>query len=214
MSVRLPNGGTFAIATVYSAAKVVTAITNANPAVATSTAHGLANGDIVVITSGWNRLQDRAVRVANVTANTFDLEGINTTNTTTYPAGSGAGSVKLANTFVQIPQILGTATEGGEQQFTTYQFLENDFETRIPTKKSAKGLTLTIGDDPTLPGYIEMAKANDDRVQRVIRFSLPGGSFIYYNGYVTVDETPSTTQDEIMSVQGSISFNTATRYAS
>ena len=214
MSVRLPNGGTFAIATVYSAAKPVTILSNANPAVATSTAHGLANGDIVVVSSGWNKLQDRAVRVSGVTANTFNLEGIDTTNTTSYPPGGGVGSVKLASTFVQIPQILGTATEGGEQQFTTYQFLENDFETRIPTKKSAKGLTLTIGDDPSLPGYIEMAKANEDRVQRVVRFSLPGGSSILYNGYVTVDETPSTTQDEIMAVQGSISFNTATRYAS
>jgi hypothetical protein len=214
MSVRLPNGGTFAIATVYGSALTITGITNANPGVATSTAHGLANGDIIVPTSGWNRLSDRPVRVSGVTANTFNLEGIDTSNTTTYPAGSGAGTCKKASTFVQIPQILGTATEGGEQQFTTYQFLEDDFETRIPTKKSAKGLKLTIGDDPTLPGYIEMAKANEDRVQRVIKFSLPGGSFIYYNGYVTVDETPSTTQDEVMAVEGSISFKTATRYAS
>lgn len=215
MSVKLPNGGVFAIASVYSAAKAVTILTNANPAVATSTAHGLANGDIVVISaSGWNRLQERAVRVSGITANTFELEGIDTTNVTTYPIGSGIGSVKLANSFLQIPQILKTATEGGQQQFATFQFLEDDFETRMPTKKSAKGLSLTIGDDPTLPGYIEMAKANEDRLQRVIRFSLPGGSFIYYNGYVTVDETPSTTQDEIMAVEGSISFKTATRYAS
>lgn len=215
MSVRLPNGGTFAIATAYDAPDITTAITNANPAVVTATAHGLSNGDVVAVTSGWSRLSNRVVRVANVTANTFELEGVDTTSTTTFPVGGGLGSVTRAFTFVQIPQILKTATDGGEQQFATYQFLEDDFENRIPTKKSAQGLTLTIGDDPTLPGYQQMVKANDDRLPRVIRFSLPGGSSILFYGIVSVNETPSTTQDEVMSVQGSISMQgKPTRYVS
>ena len=214
MAVKLPNGGTFAIASAYGSNITVTAITNANPAVATSTAHGLANGDIVEVTSGWAKLNNRVVRVANITANTFELEGINTASTSAYAAGSGTGTVRKATTFVQLSQVLNTATSGGEQQFATFQFLEADQESQIPTNKSAMSLTLTVADDPTLPGYIEAVKANEDRLVRAVRFSLANGSFIYYNGFVSINETPSTTQNEVMSVQATISVQgRVTRYA-
>lgn len=67
----------------------VTAVTLANPGVATSTAHGLSNGDIVVfdVTDGMIELDGQAVRVANVTANTFELEGLNTSSYSVWSAG-------------------------------------------------------------------------------------------------------------------------------
>jgi hypothetical protein len=214
MAVKLPNGGTFAIASAYGSSITITALSNANPAVATATAHGLSNGDIIEVSSGWAKLNNRPVRVVGVTANTFNLEGIDTTSTTAYPAAGGTGTVRKVNTFVQLAQILSTATSGGEQQFTTYQFLESDEASEIPTNKSPRRLTLSLADDPTLPGYIEAAKANEDRLQRVIRFSLPNGSVIYYNGYVSVNETPSTTQNELMAVELTLALQgRATRYA-
>lgn len=68
----------------------VTALTLANPGVATATAHGLANGDVVKFTvaGGTVELDGQAVRVANITTNTFELEGINTTGYSTWTAGS------------------------------------------------------------------------------------------------------------------------------
>lgn len=213
-TVSLPNGGTFAIASAYGSNITVTAITNANPAVATATAHGLSNGDIIEVTSGWAKLNNRIVRVANVTANTFELEGINTTSTISYPAGAGTGTVRAATTFVQLAQILNTNTSGGEQNFAAYQFLESDESSEIPTNKSPRRLTLSLADDPTLPGYIEAAEANEDRLVRAVRFSLPSGSKIYYNGFVTVNETPSTTTNEIMAVEMTLAIQgRATRYA-
>lgn len=215
MGVKLPNGGTFEIASAYGSAITVTALTNANPAVATATAHGLSNGDIIEVTSGWAKLNNRVVRVTGVTANTFNLEGIDTSSTAAYPASGGTGSVRKVTTFVQLAQIMGTQTTGGEQQFATYQFLEDDEESQIPTNKSARGLSLTIADDPTLPGYIEAAKANEDRNLRAVRFNIPGGSKILYNGYVSVNETPSTDLNAVMAVQFTLSMRgRATRYAS
>lgn len=214
MAVKLPNGGTFAIASAYGSVINVTALTNANPAVATAAGHGLSNGDIIEVTSGWSKLNNRPVRVANVTANTFELENIDTSSTTAYPAGGGVGSVRKVNSFVQLAQVLDTGTSGGEQQFVQYQFLEADQESNIPTTKSAMTLTLTLADDDTLPGYKEAVKANEDRLMRVVRFALPGGSTIYYNGFVSVNETPSTTQNQVMSVQATIALQgRVTRYA-
>jgi len=67
-------------------ATAITGITNANPGVATSAAHGLTNGDIVklVATDGMVELNEQVVRVANVDTNTFELEGIDTTNYGTF----------------------------------------------------------------------------------------------------------------------------------
>lgn len=67
-------------------ATAITAITNADPGVVTSAAHGLTNGDVVkiVASDGMVELNNQVVRVANVTTDTFELEGIDTTNYGTY----------------------------------------------------------------------------------------------------------------------------------
>ena len=49
----VPTGTLFSVATTFGSAITVTAVTNANPAVCTATAHGLSNGDLIEVTSGW-----------------------------------------------------------------------------------------------------------------------------------------------------------------
>lgn len=216
MAVSLPNGALIHIGSAYGSALAVSGITNANPAVATSAAHGLANGDYVTFSSGWSRLNNRTFRVANVTVNTFDLEGIDTTSTTTYPAGSGSGTVKKVTTWTQIQQVLNTATSGGEQQFTEFQFLEADAATSIPTAKSAARLAVTVADDPTLAGYIAAKAANDDRSPRALRLSLPNGAKIAYYAYVSMAASPSLTANEVMALEMTATFLNPdpSRYAS
>jgi len=213
MAASLPNGSTLFIGSAYGSALTVTTLTNANPGVATSTAHGLSNGDYVVVTSGWSRLNNRLVRVAGVTANTFELEGINTTDTDIYPSGSGIGSVREVTTFTQITQVLQPTAQGGEQQFLAYQFLEDDAQTEIPTTKTAGGFNFSVADDPTLTGYIAMAAANDDREARALRVNLANGSKLCYYAYLTLNETPSLTVNELMACQATARFlNKPTRY--
>jgi len=206
MAVSLPNGVTIALQTAVGSSLTISALTNANPAVATSTAHGLSNGDIVVITSGWSKLNDRVVRVSGVTANTFNLEGIDTSSTANYPAGSGTGSAKKVTTFTQVAQILECSTSGGEMQFTTYSFLENDFETQLPTQASPMTLSLTIADDPALAGYTALKNAAEARDIRALKVTFPNNATAYYNGYVSFNETPSMTKNQVMGVQATFSL--------
>ena len=214
MAVALPNGSIISIASGYGSPVTLSAITNANPGVVTAAAHGLSDGDIVEVTSGWARLTEKAVRVDNGTTNTFELEGIDTTSTTIYPNGGGAGTAREVTGWTQLAQVLTTSSEGGEQQFATYQFLESDQEKRIPTSKSAGGLTIGIADDPTLPGYILASAANDDRLPRIVRIQLANGGSIYYNAYITLNKTPSLTVNEVMACQVTLSFLAEpTRYA-
>ena len=215
MAVKLPDGATVSLQTAVGTSKTISAVTNANPAVATSTAHGLTNGMLITVTSGWSRLNNRVVRVANVTANTFELEGIDASNVSLFPAGSGIGSALQITTFTPISQILDFSTSGGEQQFATFSFLEQDFETQAPTVTSAQSITIGIGDDPTLAGYIALKVAGEQRAIRALRMTLPDGSFILYNGYVSFNETPTVTKGQVMQVNASFSLlSRPVRYAS
>ena len=78
------------IAATYSGAKTVTAVTLANPGVATSTAHGLANDTVGywTVTSGMPQLNGQATRVKNQATNTFELQGLDTTNFSAFSAGT------------------------------------------------------------------------------------------------------------------------------
>jgi len=214
MSISLPNGAIVSIASGYGAAKTMSALTNADPGVATLEAsHGVATGDYIEVTSGWSRLTDKIVRAGTVSVNDVPLEGYNTTSTTIYPSGTGTGTVREITGWTQLSQVLSSTSSGGEQQFLEYQLLESDAQKRIPTFKSAAGLTLSIADDPTLAGYILASTANDDRLQRAVKIVLPSGAIILYNAYISLNKTPSLTVNEIMAVEVTLSLlNEPVRY--
>lgn len=215
MAVSLPNGSIISIGSAVGSAQATTVLTNANPCVVTCTAHGYADGDIVIVVSGWSRINGKAFRVDNKTDNTFELEGLDTSSTTIYPAGSGLGTVQEVTTFTQVSQVLSSSSTGGEQRFLTYQFLEADNEVEIPTIKSGGGINFEVGDDPSLAGYTALSAANDDRVARCIRVVLANNSKLYYVGYVSINKTPTLEVNTLMRLAVTVRFlNEPVRYTS
>ena len=147
--------------------------------------------------------------------NTFALEDIDTSSASVYPAGAGTGSVKKVTGWTQLQQILTSTSNGGEQQFLDYQFLESDAAKRIPTFKSPAGLAFTVADDPTLAGYILAKAANDDRLPRAVRVNLPNGAKLLYYAYISLAPSPSLSVNEVMAVQVTLSLlGEPVRYAS
>lgn len=198
MAFRLPNGSTFDFAATYSPEVTVTSISNANPAVVTATGHTFVEGDIVVINSGWVKITGRAFRVGEVVTDTFELEGLDATMTTRFPVGTSAGTAKKVATWVNIPQITGVTSSGGEQQFYTFGFLEEDEDRQLPTTKSPSVLTLTVADDPAQP-YVPVVEAADElKEQRVQRLNLIDGSTILYVSVASITNTPTLTRNELM----------------
>lgn len=215
MAVTVPNGSIVAIENGSADPVVLNSITNANPALGTTAAaHGMQPGDFFEVVSGWARINNRIFRVlAAPTTTTFTFEGLDTTNQTIYPAGGGGGTIAKINGFTQLAQILNSSSSGGEQQFLEYQLLEADSQQRIPTFKNAAGLSFTVADDPNLPGYKLASTANEDRLPRAVRVSLPKGSVLLYNAYISISPIPTLTVNEIMSVEVSLSLlNGFTRY--
>lgn len=213
MSVSLPNGATISIATGYGVSAPITAISNANPAVATVTGGAVATADIIVVKSGWSRLNDRVIR-AGSGGGSVTLEGVNTTNVSTFPAGTGLGSLVEVTGWQQITQILETTSSGGSQNFVNYSFLESDTEYQIPTTKSPVAFTFKIADDATLAHYAVLDAADLARTPQAVRLLLPTGSVVYWNAYVTLSRTPSLTKNEVMSLEVTMSLvSEVTRYA-
>lgn len=91
------NGLRFLVNGVQIQPNAITAITKADPAVVSSTAHGFADGDKVYLTNigGMIELNDRQFVVANKTANDFELENEDSTGYTTFAAG-GSETITLS----------------------------------------------------------------------------------------------------------------------
>lgn len=92
--------------------KAITGITTATPPVVTSTAHGFANGDIIVQRGVGGMLNANGTfKVAGQTANTYQLttlDGQNVVGTGTYTSGGCAVDLTLADFYDDVDGALCT----------------------------------------------------------------------------------------------------------
>ena len=70
-----------------------------------------------------------------------------------------------------------------------------------------------MADDSTLPGNIQASTANDDRLPRAVKVTLPSGGIILYNCYISLNKTPSLTVNQLMACEVTASMlNEPVRY--
>ena len=208
MSTQFVNGSRFAVSTSLAAAVAITAISNANPAIADA-ATLPAEGDILLLTSGWPDLSGQVVRAANPAAGKFTLEGVDTTNTALFPAGEGAGVYEKVSSFVSFSQVLGVSMSGGEQNFHDFRFVEDrgNRQRRKPTYKSAITFNFRLAYDPNLPWYAALEAIDKAGREVILRETLPEGDVIYYSGYLSFQKIPSKELDVNQEVVATFSIN-------
>lgn len=207
MPAYLPDGSILAIASTYAAVKNMTALSNAASAVATLEAsHGVTVGNILEVTSGWGAIDGLIVRASAVSTNDVTLEKLKTTNTTRYPAGGGIGSVRKVTAWTPLNKILDFDTEGGDQKFTEFEYLEEFEGRRLPGSRSPITLKIDLADDPTQPWYDLIMAADEDRAQRAVSLTLPTGGILYYNGIISCGKTPTLKKGAVASLRASVSL--------
>ena len=213
---QVPTGSTFFVASTIAAAKTVSAITNASEAVVTSTAHGYSNGDTVIMFSGWGRLHKRAVRIKSVTTDTFVLEGVDTTNTTFYPSGTGTGTVQKITAFTQITTIMNPSSTGGEPKTVTYKFIESDVDNSINDGFTATSYTVEMDADSIgTAGYTALKTLTEVQTDTVLRIVTRSGSILLVPCTVALNESVRMQDGQINRVTASFNGNNrAVRYAS
>lgn len=213
---QVPTGSTFYIASTIATAKTVSAITNAAEASVSSTAHGYSNGDVVIMFSGWGRLNKRAFRIKSITTDAFVLEGADTTNTTFYPSGTGIGTVQKVTAFTQVTTVMNPSSTGGEPKTVNYKFIESDVEYSINDGFTATSYTLDLDADSIgSAGYTAMKNLTEVQTDTVLRVVTRSGSVLLVPCTVALNESVSMQDGQINRVKASFNGNNrAVRYAS
>ena len=87
--------------------KTITGVTQANPAVVTSTGHGFSNGDSIKVhsVSGMGELNNREFTVSNASTNTFELSGIDSSAFEAYASGGTASKIVEVTTTYETGQL-------------------------------------------------------------------------------------------------------------
>ncbi len=115
-------------AQILETAQNITGVTQANPAVVTITGHGYSNGDEVYISGvvGMTELNGKNFLVANVTANTFELQdqdgnNIDSTSYTAYSSGGTAAKVyEISSPYLEADLFAIKITQSSDVLYLTH----------------------------------------------------------------------------------------------
>lgn len=200
------TGVQFALATAFAAAKTISAISNAAPPVASSTAHGYLADDVLWLASGWSRLNKRVTEVlAAPTADSFTLKEIDATSTVLYPAAGGAGTARKITTWAVINQVMNVNPSGGEPRFVTGRYLETDVDLSAPDGFSAQQWTLDLDiDSKGLAGYLALQSQSETRVETVLRITTSANFRTYFPCFVAFNESPIMAEGQFTRVRAVI----------
>lgn len=194
-------------------AVTITGLTKASPGVATATSHGFSNGDVVLLTAnGMWQVNDKVVRVANVTTNTFELEGVDTTSFETFTSGS-AQEITFGTSITTATTINAS---GGDFAFIDTTTIHGNAQTQVPGLPSAISYSMDNIWDASDAGQVAMKSASDSQAKRCFKFQFgTGGKVIYFAGYVGFSGLPGGQAQNLVTTQAAFTINgSPTYYAS
>ena len=197
-----------------ASAVAISAVTKADPGVATSTAHGYADGDILYLGDmiGMYQLDQKAVRVDNKADNTFELEGVDTTAFDTYVTGNSY-KVTLGNSITSATTINAS---GGEFDFVDTTTIHANTKSQIPGLPSPISFQMDLIWDASDTAHAAMKTASDTQSRRVFKFQFgAGGKILLFAGYVGFSGLPGGQAQGLVTCKAVITMNgTPTYYAS
>lgn len=198
MNVTLWSGVAVAMQSVLGAALAVSAVAKANPGVATSTAHGLSNGDFVLLQNvqGMLQINNRIFRVTSVSANSFTLDG-DGADTTLYDTFISGNAYKI--TFgTNFSTLLDISVTGGEFATTDTTTIHDRQRTLKNTIASAIEMSSNSVWDVADPGLIAAKKASDVSADRCLMFTFQNGQKFLINAGVGCSLSPvGQAQDKV-----------------
>ena len=204
MAYFFPEGSSQQFSQTFASAKTITALTNANPAVATITAHGYATNDEILLTSGWEDATDSVYKVTVIDANSFSIQGLDTSNTSFFPAGTGTGSAQKLSGWTAIPQVMTISSSGGDARFTDVAPLSKRNAVKIPTGFNATSVTLSLAHDASNANYQTMLGISRTLTKVAFKQVISGGATTYGYGYMNVSEMPKLNNNQVNTVDAAI----------
>lgn len=200
MAYNFPEGARFLYSPLsgFATAKNISAISNADPAVCTSAAHGYATNDELLVLSNWEDLNETIFRATNIDTGSFSLQDVDTTDTSFFSPGGAAGSTaQKVGTWFEIPQPLTIAFNGGDPRFTPVNPLNKRNGISIPTGFNPTSINLVIGHDPANATFKSMLKISRSLRKVAFKLQMLTGAASYGFGYMSVSEAPTMAQGQV-----------------
>ncbi len=172
-----------AIQSALSAAQTISGITKASPGVVTYVGADPTNGDYVLIAAqGMNQVDGRIFRVASVNAgaNTFELEGENTTGYDTF----SSGSFQIVTFGTTLATATGLTASGGDFAFVDITTVHDTVKKQIPGLAEPAVYTFENIWDVSDAGLQALKAAADNQSLRAVRFSFATGAKVVFTGYI------------------------------
>ncbi len=199
MNFYFPEGMKVYYSETFAAAKVITGVSNANPALATSVGHGYADGDIILLDSGWEDATNNIVKVDQQSADTFQLLGLNTSDTDWFEAGAGTGNAYKVSDWVEIPGLLTFQTQGGDPRNTQIDLLAKRNSISVPTGFNPTTISGTLVWDPADAAQIAMLNITRTLTEVALKLVMSGGAKAYAYGNLALSEVPSFNRNQVNS---------------
>jgi hypothetical protein len=150
-----------------------------------------------------------------VATNTLNAEGLDTSDTTWFPAGTGTGTIQAVTGWTEIQQITDISMNGGDPKFATVALLSRRRDISLPAGFNAMTCSVTLADDPALAGQIALKTASRTTAKRMFKIIMAGSGPAYFYGHVSFNDMPLLRKGNANTVQASISIlGNFTRYAS
>jgi hypothetical protein len=178
-----------------AATKTITAVTKANPAVATSVAHGYSNGDYVyILAQGMWQIDRRVVRVANKADDTFQLEGVDSTLFDTFTSGTAA-KLTLGTSLSILVNVTGS---GGDPEFADETTIHDTVRSQTPVLSTPLTFSMEGKWDPSDAGLIALKTISDSLSSAAIMFVFSNSSRFLFEGYIQASLVPTGSFGELV----------------
>lgn len=205
MSARVATNVTLAVqSTLGSASAAATVLTLANPGVVTINTHGFSNADYLVATSidGMVQLDGQAVRVANVTTNTFELEGLDTSAFSALVASSTTfKKVTAFTTFSNATNI--TMPDGDPAKLDATRLISQVKEYLFGLADAPDGTVASLY-DPSITAVSKIRAATLANTTLVFRITWANSYKTLFNAYVVGGQGFDASQNTV--VTASVKF--------
>ena len=212
-TVRKWSGVAVAMQSAINAARTITAITKADPGVVSAAAHGYTAGDYVYLSiSGMFQLDGKVVRVGTVTTDTFQLEGVDSTDFDTF----SSGTAKRLVFGTSITTATSMSASGGDFDFIDTTTIHDLIKSQTPGTANPLSYSFDNIWDASDAGQIAMKTASDAQAKRAMKITFgSGGPIMVFNGYVGFTGAPTgSAQDKVVTPAVITAFGTPTYYAS
>lgn len=193
MTIHTNSGLKLYMESAIATAKTITGITNANPGVISSTAHGYANGDIVLLeVQGMVEVNKRLFKVVNSAANDFriaDIDGTNGIDTTNFSIFA-SGTAKKVTLGTSITGVQDFNITGGDIKTQDTTTVNDTVDTQIVVGATPINYDMTMQWDPADAAQQAMRRAFDTRANKGFKVLWPDGAYILFYGTVGYTMAP------------------------